>query len=99
QFLQATQEAMVQTLNNPETAFEAAKDYVENLGDDRMEVLMTSIKLYTSAYTREQGLGFSDPKGWTSTLELLKRTGRVETDLPAETFYRNDFLLSGLGAE
>ncbi len=98
-FLAATQEAMQLTIKEPETAFKAAKQYVENLGDERMEVLITSIGLYTSDYTAKMGLGFSNPEGWASTLELLKRTSRVSTDLPAQTFYSNDYLSPGLGKD
>ena len=98
-FVTATQEALLLTLREPETAFNAAKVYVENLGDERMEVLMTSIGLYTSDKTAEKGIGFSDPEGWASTLELLKRSGRVSTDLPAESFYTNAFLDPDLGKE
>jgi NitT/TauT family transport system substrate-binding protein len=64
-----------------------------------MEVLQTSIALYSSPYTKANGLGFTDPEGWTKTLELLTSTGRVTTDLPAETFYSNDYLTPGIGAE
>ncbi len=98
-FLKATQEAMALTIQNPEKAFEASKNYVENLSDDRMEVLMTSVALYTSNYTKENGLGFTNPESWTRTLELLSSTGRVTTELPAETFYSNNYLTPGIGAE
>jgi NitT/TauT family transport system substrate-binding protein len=98
-FLKATQEAMVLTISDSAKAFEASRQYVENLGDDRMEVLQTSIALYSSPYTKANGLGFTDPEGWTKTLELLTSTGRVTTDLPAETFYSNDYLTPGIGAE
>ncbi len=98
-FLKATQEAMALTIQDPEKAFAASKQYVENLGEDRMEVLTTSIALYSSAYTKTNGLGFSDPQGWQKTLELLASTGRVTTDLPAETFYSNEYLTPGIGAE
>ena len=96
-FLTASQQGMALTLAEPKRAFEAAKTYVENLGDERMEVLNSSVELYTSEYSDANGLGFSDPAGWTATLELLKRSGRVETDRPAETFFSNDYLTPGLG--
>lgn len=98
-FLRASQEAMALTIREPETAFEASKAYVENLGDDRMEVLMTSIELYTSDFSNTLGIGFTDPLGWETTLALLQRTGRVETDLDASAFYTNDLLTLGVGAE
>jgi NitT/TauT family transport system substrate-binding protein len=96
-FISASQEALAVTIQDPQKAFDASKQYVENLGDDRMEVLMTSIALYSSDYTREMGLGFTSPEGWQKTLELLTSTGRVTTDLPAAAFYSNAFLTSGVG--
>jgi NitT/TauT family transport system substrate-binding protein len=96
-FLKATQEAMALTIKEPEKAFDASKQYVENLGDDRMEVLMTSVALYSSDYTKEMGLGFTNPESWQKTLELLTSTGRVTTDLPADSFYSNEFLTPDVG--
>jgi NitT/TauT family transport system substrate-binding protein len=98
-FLKATQEAMLLTIQEPEKAFEASKVYVQNLSEDRLEVLLTSIPLYTSEVTKEHGIGYTDPEGWQKTLELLISTGRVQTDLPAEVFYSNDYLTTGIGAE
>ena len=98
-FLKATQEAMMLTIQDPQKAFEASKIYVQNLGDDRLEVLLTSITLYSSEYTKEYGIGYSNPEGWQKTLELLRSTGRVKTDLPAETFYSNDYLTPDIGNE
>lgn len=95
-FVQASQEAMALTLREPRKAFEAAKKYVQNLGQDRYKVLETSLRLYQSSYSRQNGLGFSNPKGWESSLALLKQTKRVKTDLPATAFYSNDFLQKGL---
>lgn len=96
-FVSASQEALALTLQDPQKAFDASKQFVENLGDDRLEVLMTSITLYSSDYTKENGLGFTNPDGWEKTLELLTSTGRITTNLPADAFYSNEFLTSGVG--
>jgi NitT/TauT family transport system substrate-binding protein len=98
-FITASQEALVLTLQDPQKAFESSKEFVENLGDDRLEVLMTSVALYSSPYTKENGLGFTNPEGWEKTLELLTSTGRVATDLPATAFYSNEFLIAGVGSQ
>jgi NitT/TauT family transport system substrate-binding protein len=96
-FVTASQEALALTIQDPQKAFAASKQYVENLSDDRMEVLMTSIALYSSDYTKENGLGFTNPESWEKTLELLSSVGRVATDLPADSFYSNDYLTPGVG--
>jgi NitT/TauT family transport system substrate-binding protein len=98
-FITASQEALALTLQEPQKAFDASKQFVENLGDDRLEVLMTSLALYSSDYTNKMGLGFTNPEGWERTLELLTSTGRVTTDLPADAFYSNEFLTAGVGNE
>ena len=95
-FLSATQEALALTLEDPERAFAASAMYVENLGEDRLEVLKASLPLYTSPFTNENGLGYTDPQGWERTLALLTSTGRVTTDLPAEAFFSNAYLTPGV---
>jgi len=97
-FVQATQEAMALTLREPRKAFEASKKYVQSLGEDRFRVLEVSLRLYQLPYTRQNGLGFSNPQGWQSGLTLLKQTGRVKTDLPFTAFFTNEFLQRGLQA-
>ncbi len=97
-FVQATQEAMALTLREPRKAFEASRKYVQSLGEDRYRVLEVSLRLYQSPFTRQNGLGFSNPQGWQSGLNLLRQTGRVKTDLPATAFYSNEFLQRGVQA-
>jgi NitT/TauT family transport system substrate-binding protein len=97
-FVQATQEAMQLTLRDPRKAFEASKQFVQNQGEDRLAVLRASLPLYQSAYSRQNGLGFSNPQGWASGLNILKQTGRVKTDLAANTFFTNEFLQRGVQA-
>lgn len=98
-FLSASQEAMAFTLANPRKAFEAAKKYVQNLDELRYRVLTASVRLYESPYSRQAGLGFSNPQAWVSSLSLLKATGRVNTSLPATEFYTNAFLTPKLQAK
>ncbi len=97
-FLQATQEAMALTLLEPRKAFEASRKYVQSMGEERFKVLQVSLRLYQSAYTRQNGLGFSNPQGWQSGLNLLRQTGRVKTELPTSAFYTNEFLQRGVQA-
>ena len=98
-FVQASQHALALTLQEPELAFEAAKAFVENLGEDRMDVLLTSAQLYTSELTSSNGIGYADPAGWQATLELLRSTGRLTTDLDASVFFTNEFLDKTIGTQ
>ena len=97
-FLQTTQAAMAQTLNAPGVAFEASKGFILNLSSDRYGVLLASLPLYQSAFSRQKGLGYSNPAGWKSTLRLLEDVGRVHTNLPATAFYSNAYLQAGVQA-
>jgi NitT/TauT family transport system substrate-binding protein len=93
-FLGATQQAMANTINDPKKGFEAAKKFVQNLTDDRLKVLEASAPLYQSAFSKVEGLGFSNPNGWQYTLDLLTATKRITTVVPRSSLYSNIFLTS-----
>ena len=98
-FLAASQRGVAFTLANPNAAFNAAESFVENLDEARFAVLEATLPLWESPYSRANGLGFSDPARWQDLLALLKETGRVETDLPAEMFFSNAYLDPQVAAE
>ncbi len=91
-FVRASQRGVAYALTDPEGAFEVSRSFVENLDDTRLEVLRATLPLWRSPYSRENGLGSSNPGRWQELLTLLRDTGRLETDLPAETFFTNDYL-------
>ena len=91
-FLAASQKGVAFTLENPEAAFQSAKTFVENLDEARLAVLKATLPLWVSPYSRANGIGFTNPQKWSELLALLKSTGRLETDLPAETFFSNAYL-------
>jgi len=95
-FLAATQEALAFTAANPRQAFEHSRAFVPNLTEERYKVLLASTPLYQSPYSRQNGIGFSNPSGWQRTLSLLTEVGRVKTNLPATAFYTNAFLAKGV---
>ncbi len=91
-FLGASQQALAQTVSAPKTAFEASKRFVQGLSDDRLAVLEASIPLYQSDFSKAQGLGFSNPNGWQSLIDLLSGVGRLEGSVKRGDFYTNAFL-------
>ncbi len=91
-FVAASQRGVAFTLKNPEGAFESAKAFVENLDEARFAVLKATLPLWRSPYSRANGIGFTNPKKWSELLTFLKSTGRLETDLPAKTFFSNAYL-------
>jgi len=98
-FLRASQRGVAFTLADPKAAFNAAESFVENLDEARFAVLEATLPLWESPYSRANGVGFSNPARWLELLALLKETGRVETDLPAETFFSNAYLDPEIAAE
>ena len=98
-FVAASQEGLALTLAEPRRAFEASEAFVENLDEDRFAVLEATLPLYTSPYSEANGVGFTDPTRWADALELLQEVGRVQTDLPADTFYSNDYLDPSVSVE
>ena len=98
-FVAASQQGVAFTLSNPRGAFEASKTFVENLDEARFTVLGATLPLWVSPYSRANGIGFTDPAKWRGLLELLKSTGRLETDLPAETFFSNAYLTPSVAAD
>ena len=98
-FLGATQQAMANTINDPKKGFEAAKKFVQNLTDDRLKVLEASVPLYQSAFSKAEGLGYSNPNGWQNTLDLLTATKRITTVVPRSSLYSNIFLTPKIQAK
>jgi NitT/TauT family transport system substrate-binding protein len=91
-FLAANQAAMVTTINTPKVAFEASKKFVQNIGDEGMKVLEASIPLYQSPFTLAEGIGFSNPNGWQSAIDILKSVGRLPKPAKRSSFYTNIYL-------
>ena len=91
-FLAASQRGVAFTLSDPRAAFEIAETFIENLDEARFAVLQATLPLWRSPYSRANGVGFTDPEKWRELLELLQSMGRLETDLPAATFFSNAYL-------
>ena len=98
-FLKASQRGVAFTLADPKAAFDDAESFVENLDEARFAVLEATLPLWRSPYSRANGIGFSDPAKWQELLTLLRETGRVETDLPAQTFFSNTYLDPAITAQ
>jgi NitT/TauT family transport system substrate-binding protein len=94
-FLRATRRGLELTLGDPERAVTASKEFIPDLSDDteaELEVLNATLPLYSSPYSRTNGLGAINPQKWQAFIDLLRSSGQLETDLPADTFYSNDYL-------
>lgn len=87
---------LADTISDPDAAYQASKKYVENLGDDplQMQVLRSSIALWKAdAIGSEPGvIGQIDPARWTLTQETLIKMNLMEKPISLEKAYTTAFL-------
>ncbi|RUT29259.1 sulfonate ABC transporter substrate-binding protein [Arsenicitalea aurantiaca] len=92
-FVRATRRAMEATIADPEAAIDAAmaaKPEAERaLLAEQLEV---SITLMPSPVEPDLPLGQMSAADWERTLELVTAYQDVQTDLPADSFYTNQFI-------
>jgi NitT/TauT family transport system substrate-binding protein len=89
-FVRAMMRGLVDTLAEPEAAYEISKNYVEGLDDSRIGVLEASLPVWDAEI-----LGYTDARSWDKTEEILLIMGLL--DAPVEDLaaaYTNDFILN-----
>ena len=92
-FVKATQSAWDDALRNPEGAIEAyAKTKPDVNRSLTLEELKMAADLIRVPETRDKPIGFGSPRGWESTLEIMKKYRDLKTDLPSTAFYVNRFI-------
>jgi NitT/TauT family transport system substrate-binding protein len=89
-FVRATIRGLVDTLADPQAAYEISKGFVEGLDDSRMNVLEASIGMWEA-----DTLGLTDPASWEKTEEVLLATGLLDAPVgDLEAAYTNRFVLA-----
>ncbi|MDD5468473.1 MAG: ABC transporter substrate-binding protein [Anaerolineales bacterium] len=82
---------IAQTIDDPSTAYEISKKYVEGLdrADERvqMEVLTASIAIWQS-----ERLGYTNPQAWENMQQVLLGMGLIGAPLDLSKAYTNEFL-------
>jgi NitT/TauT family transport system substrate-binding protein len=89
-FVRAMMRGLVDTLAEPEAAYEISKNFVEGLDDSRIGVLEASLPVWDAEI-----LGYTDARSWDKTEEILLIMGLL--DAPVEDLaaaYTNDFILN-----
>lgn len=78
-------------IEDPDTAYEICKKYVEGLdrADERvqMEILTASIAIWQS-----ERIGYSDPQAWENMQQVLLEMSLVETPLDLTKAFTNEFI-------
>lgn len=84
------------TLANPDEAFAICLKHLTELGEEQIEqereVLRRSMALWENDYTREHGLGRSDPEAWAKSQHLMRELGLIAKETPVEEFLNQAFL-------
>jgi len=86
--VRAAQRGLKFTVASPAQAFRVAQP-VFGSGGGNLDVLKASVPLMQSAATRQNGLGFSDPAGWSKAVAYLQRSGKLPATFKATDFYSN----------
>jgi NitT/TauT family transport system substrate-binding protein len=87
-FVGAVLQGLAFTLNDPDSAFEISKKYVEGLDDSRRNVLDASLELWEA-----ETLGLTDPASWERTQEILLQIEFIDAPLEnLESAYTNRFV-------
>ncbi|HBL36375.1 MAG TPA: hypothetical protein DDZ55_06155 [Firmicutes bacterium] len=83
-------------LDHPEEAFTICTKYIPELGaeqkEQEWEVLKSSMTLWENAYTREHGLGSSNPEDWEDAQALMYELGEVAKITPVSAMLDLSFL-------
>ena len=92
--VRATLRGLEDTIDDPEAAFEIAKNYIEGLGqlsesdqDLQRRVLAESIEFW-----KAERLGYSDPRAWENMQDLLLEMDLLTEPLDLDQAFSNEFL-------
>ncbi len=89
-FVNALLMGLRDTIEHPDQAYKASLKYVEGLEPDdpvQMEILNTAIDYWYS-----ENLGYSSLEAWQNMHDTLRTMGLLQTDVPVEEAFTNDYL-------
>lgn len=87
-FVDATVRSFEAYYEDPEAALDAA---MKSLPDINREVLLAQAEMIKAFYG-DRPVGHFDPEDWKATVETMKLTGVLESDLPYDAYYRSEFV-------
>lgn len=92
--VRATQKAIAFTLANPDEAFQIALTFVPEAGGDNEAANRAVFDAVLAYWTPTEGVqpGSTTLAQWQAAAELMQRIGLVDTLVPAEGMFTNDFL-------
>jgi NitT/TauT family transport system substrate-binding protein len=94
--VRATLKGMRYALAEPDRTFAICLKYLPELGREQQriekQVLYESLKLWENDYTRQHGLGRSDPKAWDESQRLMLELGLIKKATPVRRLLQQQFL-------
>jgi NitT/TauT family transport system substrate-binding protein len=92
--IRATRRAIEHTLANPAEAFEIALMFVPEAGGENEVANRAVFDASLDYWTPPQGriAGASELTEWQAAADLMQRIGLVETEVPAEELFTNDYI-------
>ncbi|MEJ2150546.1 MAG: ABC transporter substrate-binding protein [Chloroflexota bacterium] len=88
----AFSQALQYTLDNPDDAFQAAKNHVEGLSDPAVEATQREVLSRSIEFWRADRLGQSDLASWQTMQDVLLDMGLLDAGQDLEAAFTNEFL-------
>lgn len=94
-FVRATQKAIQYTLDHPDEAFAIALKFVPEAGGDNATINRAIFTAVLEDWKTQDGEqpGATNAAEWQTAAELMQRIGLVNTLVPTDTLYTNQFLI------
>jgi len=92
--VRATLRGLEDTIDDPEAAFEIAKNYIEGLGElsESDQELQRSVLAESIKFWKADRLGYSDPQAWENMQGLLLSMGLLDQPQDLSQAFSNEFL-------
>jgi len=94
--VRATIKGMQYSLAHPAEAYAICLKNVPDISKDsqglQKKIFESSMKLWENEYTRQHGLGMSDPKAWMLSQQLMHKYGLIEKETPVKDLLESKFI-------
>jgi NitT/TauT family transport system substrate-binding protein len=92
-FLRAVKKGVDAVVEDPDAGINAAAGAFPDLDQEfNLKILKTSIPLWSSDATEENGFGYMTEEQWQNTLEVAEAGGLLEEEVTIENLYTNEYL-------
>ena len=94
--VRATVKGMQYSLEHPIEAYAICLKYVPDISKDsqglQKKILESSMDLWENDYTKQYGLGMSDPKAWSDSQQLMHKYGLIGKETPIKELINLKFI-------